>query len=45
MTEMQEELTALKPKLVQSKAETEAMIHENPTLAMPIAKRQKLSES
>ena len=28
-----------------SKAETEAMIHENPTLAMPIAKRQKLSES
>ena len=28
-----------------SKTETEAMIHENPTLAMPIAKRQKLSES
>ena len=27
-----------------SKTETEAMIHENPTLAMPIAKRQKLSE-
>ena len=27
-----------------SKTETEAMIHENPALAMPIAKRQKLSE-
>ena len=43
VTEMQEELTALKPKLVQSKAETEAMqvtwvtphIHSRPTSLTP----------